>query len=513
MEYQALYRVWRPQKFDDVVGQEQTVRALKNAIKDNKTTHAYLFAGPRGTGKTSIAKIFAKAVNCSAQLDGEPCDQCSACLDIKTGNFMDVVEIDAASNRGIDEIRDLREKVRILPAQGKKKVYIIDEVHMLTTEAFNALLKTLEDPPASVIFILATTEIHKIPATILSRCQIYNFRRLNNKEISERLIEVCENSAIEIEEEAIAILANRADGGLRDALSILDQIYSFKGSGISREDVLQILGIIDEGFAAELIAFVIAKDIASIITLLDNALREGKETVQILRGITTYIRDLLIFKLLKEKAKLQMTSLEKQALLKKQVANISEEQLLNALRIMMDTGEKLRFTESQRYLLELALIDIVKLFSGVKTVSRAASKKEEIPSSNINPVKQINNNKEEKIKTEDKDEKKDAREVLWVKLLYAVQEKNRFTHAALKEGRLIGSKGDSIYIGFRKGYKFHKERLEEKKNRTVLEEALEGILGKKVDLILIFLDDDKYNDIIVKKAIEFFGEDIVQIKD
>ncbi|MEM5794931.1 MAG: DNA polymerase III subunit gamma/tau, partial [Bacillota bacterium] len=243
MAYIALYRQWRPQDFEQLVGQEHISTTLKNAITSNRIAHAYLFSGPRGTGKTSTAKIMAKALNCLQGPTIHPCNACDRCKRIIDGSSMDVLEIDAASNRGIDEIRELREKVKFTPVDGRYKVYIIDEVHMLTTEAFNALLKTLEEPPAHAIFILATTEPHKIPATILSRCQRYDFRRIDSEAISGRLLKVLQEMSIEAEPEALGVIARFAEGGLRDALSILDQCIAFSGDRITVEDVRSMLGL------------------------------------------------------------------------------------------------------------------------------------------------------------------------------------------------------------------------------------------------------------------------------
>lgn len=494
MAYLALYRVWRPGRFDEVVGQEQTVTALRNAVKTGQLSHAYLFSGPRGTGKTSIAKILAKAVNCENVVEGEPCNQCSTCRDINNSNFMDVIEIDAASNRGIDEIRDLRARVRILPAQGKKKVYIIDEVHMLTTEAFNALLKTLEEPPDSVIFILATTEAQKIPATILSRCQNYNFRRLTLAEISQRLQQVADSNDIDLEEAARDLIARRANGGMRDALSLLDQVHSYKGHKITGQDVMSVLGLVDENFMARLINAVLTHEIAEVVGLLNQALVEGKEALQIVREASLYIRDLMFYRLLGEDVLMSYVSETGKKYLKQQKDMVSPSDLMKALKVLMGAGEKLKFSEGQKFLLEMSFMEITALFAPHEEAKKAP------------PERKAAAAPEPK-------ERKDALEGTWNKILAGVKEVKIPTHALLCQGKLLGARGDSLYIGFKKGYKFHKERLEENPNREIVEGVVKEIFGKNLDIQFIFLDDNQYNDIIVKRAIEYFGEDIVEIKD
>lgn len=501
MEYLALYRVWRPHQFKEVVGQEQTVTALHNAVRENRLSHAYLFTGPRGTGKTSLAKILAKAVNCENPVDGEPCNACSSCRDINNSNFMDVIEIDAASNRGIDEIRDLREKVRILPAQGKKKVYIIDEVHMLTTEAFNALLKTLEEPPESVIFILATTELHKIPSTILSRCQKYSFRRLTLPQINARLKDVAVSQGIEFDQEALDLIARRANGGMRDALGMLDQLYSYKNSRISREDVLEVLGLVDDVFVARLLNAVIEQDTGAIVEMIGTALNQGKEAAQLARETGLYLRDLLLFKTIGDNAELVMASEQSHEYLKAQAAKLDKTLILTALRMIMDTGEKLRYSESHRFLLELVFLEITSLVRGTEPRTETSARVAKTPP------------REKEAKPANNDQRDDAREVLWNRLLAGVKEKKIPTHALLSQGKLLGTKGDVMIIGFRKGYKFHKERMEEKANREIVDAVIKEIFNRELEVQFIFLEDNQYNDIIVKKAIEYFGEDIVDIKD
>ena len=410
---------------------------------------------------------------------------------------MDVIEIDAASNRGIDEIRDLREKVRILPAQGKCKVYIIDEVHMLTNEAFNALLKTLEEPPDSVIFILATTESNKIPATIRSRCQNYQFRLLTLPEITQRLKEVAAVNEMNIEESALQLMARRAQGGLRDALGTLDQVYSYKGPNITKQDVLEALGLVDDVFIAELMDKVFANDTTGLLSSLATAVGQGKEPEQLVRESVQYLRDLMFYITLGRTADLTVVTNDTLSILEKQRNLVKVDKLLLALRLMTDSGQKLRFSESQRLTLEITFLELAALFAAPAVVETEKTEKKRATV----------------VQTQPAQNKTQAPDPLWAKILAGVKEVKVPTHALLSQGKLLGIKDDTAYIGYRKGYKFHKERMEEKANREILEGVLKELSGRTIEVQFIFLDDDQYNDIIVKKAIELFGPDIVEIKD
>ena len=296
MAYQALYRKWRPQKFEDMVGQTAVTKTLKNAIIHHKTSHAYLFTGPRGTGKTSAAKIFAKAINCLNPQDGEPCNDCLLCKGITEGTIGDVIEIDAASNNGVEEIRDIRDKARYAPTQATYKVYIIDEVHMLSTGAFNALLKTLEEPPKNVIFILATTEPHKIPATIISRTQRFDFRRITNDEIIQRLRYILEQEGIAYEEEALSVIARCANGGMRDALSLLDQVISFSDDKVSFEQAIQVSGSLTDDLMIEFVRLLTQQQAQAALLQLQDLLLLGKEASRLIEEWLEFSRDLLVAK-------------------------------------------------------------------------------------------------------------------------------------------------------------------------------------------------------------------------
>jgi len=355
MPYQALYRAYRPQTFDKVVGQDAVVQTLQNAIINKKITHAYLFCGPRGTGKTSVARIFAKALNCKEQQkNGEPCDNCLSCKEISEGISPDVIEIDAASNNGVDEIRDIRERVKFLPSGAKYKIYIIDEVHMLSTGAFNALLKILEEPPKHVIFILATTEPQKIPATIISRCQRHEFKPISVAEIGENLKQICKNENVEISDEAINLIGEVADGGMRDALSILDQTISYGSKTINIEDVNTITGSINAETMCNLMSYIDSKDTSNALDLLSNMIQEGKEINKIVNGMLLFCRDLMLFKSVGEK-KLNKYMFEKEKF-KTLALKIPSTKIIYFIEILCDIQNRIKYTNSPAIFLEIAII-------------------------------------------------------------------------------------------------------------------------------------------------------------
>lgn len=357
MAYMALYRKWRPNDFDEVQGQDAIVQTLRNEIIYDRIGHAYLFCGTRGTGKTSIAKLFAKAVNCQHPVDGNPCNQCPSCQAINNQSSLDVLEIDAASNNGVDHIREIREQVQYSPVEGKYKVYIIDEVHMLSSGAFNALLKTLEEPPSYVIFILATTEKHKIPVTILSRCQKYDFKRISIDTITNHLVHLMEKEGIPAEEKALRYIARAADGSMRDALSLLDQCIAFYlNQTLTYDNVLEVLGTVDTAVFSQLLRNILAQDTIAVLHTVDQMITEGRELSQFLADFLWYLRNLLIIKDQNGMEDTLDLSTESIAALQEEASLIETSTLLRFIRVLSDLSGQLRNATQKRILLEVGFI-------------------------------------------------------------------------------------------------------------------------------------------------------------
>ena len=362
MNYQALYRMFRPQSFQDVVGQEHVTKTLRNAISKGKQSHAYIFSGPRGTGKTSIAKVFAKAINCLNPQDGEPCNECAICKGITQGTNGDVIEIDAASNNGVDEIRNIRDKVKYAPSESKYKVYIIDEVHMLTTGAFNALLKTLEEPPAHAIFILATTEPHKIPPTIISRAQRFDFKAIGTEQITDRLRFVAEEQQLDYDNEALEFIAKASEGGMRDALSIMDQAIAFGDEHLTLQDALDVTGSVDEAALNELFKDVVDGNVKNAFTRYHQFISEGKEVNRLINDMIYFVRDTIMNKTVNNHA-------ESDALM-----NFDLDMLYHMIDIINDTLVSIRFSVNQNVHFEVLLVKIAEMVkSQPDTVTNVAT--------------------------------------------------------------------------------------------------------------------------------------------
>lgn len=364
MSYQALYRKWRPSDFKDVKGQDHIVTTLQNQIKADRIGHAYLFCGTRGTGKTSVAKIFAKAVNCEHPVDGNPCGECPTCKAIAAGVSMNVIEIDAASNNGVDNIREIRDEVQYSPTEGKYKVYIIDEVHMLSIGAFNALLKTLEEPPSYVIFILATTEAHKIPITILSRCQRYDFHRISIDTIADRLSELMKAEHINVEDKALKYVAKAADGSMRDALSLLDQCIAFYlGKDLKYENVLDVLGAVDTGIFSKMMNIIISGDVAACMNLMEELIMQGRDIQQFVNDFVWYMRNLLLIRTTDDESKiLDVIEVSEDSFkeLKNDAMKVDTDTLMRYIRVLSELSSELKFATQKRIKTEVTFIKLMR---------------------------------------------------------------------------------------------------------------------------------------------------------
>ncbi|OWZ83626.1 DNA polymerase III subunit gamma/tau [Natranaerobius trueperi] len=528
MGYQALYREWRPKSFDDLVGQEHIVTTLKNAVNLDRIAHAYLFSGPRGTGKTSVAKVFAKSLNCEYGPTDKPCGECTRCNEHDKGQFMDLMEIDAASNRGIDEIRELRDNVAYPPSEGRYKVYIVDEVHMLTTEAFNALLKTLEEPPRNVIFVLATTEPHKLPMTVLSRCQRFDFNRISISDIENRLSEVVENKEMDATQESLFIIAKKSDGGMRDALSLLDQCLSFvkPGETLKQDHVLEVTGSVSEEIYKELMSAVQNADLNNILKITQKISDDGKDWGQFLNDLILYMRDLLLVTIDNATDHLLLGS--RQTL--ESLANEFEKyEVLSMIDFLSEKQNELKWSQNHRLVVEMSLYRLVKregIYQKLEDrISHLEKLLQEGKYTNIQKPKEIvrskhqdnnsekeiesyrdqntyqdqnndvstkknalSNEKEETEEGSQKDEKKLSFEQIekhWDEILAKLKKKKITAHAFIVEGNPIKVEENILYLGFNKTHRLHKERVEQKE-RSVLQEVLAEFFGDiKVKCLII----------------------------
>lgn len=552
MTYRALYRVWRPQTFSDFVGQEHVVRTLQNALKEQRLSHAYLFSGPRGTGKTSAAKVMAKAVNCEHGPTPEPCNDCKQCRAITDGSLLDVLEIDAASNRGIEEIRDLREKVKYAPTEVRKKVYIIDEVHMLTQEAFNALLKTLEEPPEHVLFILATTEPHKLPPTIVSRCQRFDFHRIPIEEIVNRLRAICREESIPIEERALLFIAQLAEGGLRDALSLLDQAYSFGHDEITEADVRAIVGMVASSFFDDMLLRVKKQDRSGILDAIARFIQEGHDPEKCVDDLLHYLRDLLLVKtaptlpVTEERLRLHGT-------LKQVAEQFTEEEIFAMMEEVNLTQQKMKWGSRPRVLLELLFVKLTTLpkrqqgadvlerleqleekvrrlseragEAGVREKEATAAPRKDSLRSSFSPgtLKKV-----EAVRRKHDSQLFDELKGKWKYVLAGVKERKITVYAWLVDGEPAAACDSHIVLVFKNF--IHRETTDKPGNKQLIEEVIERVLGKRYELVTCMQNEwqkleaeggigeqaatrDNEKDRHVQKAIELFGEDLVEIED
>jgi len=512
MGYIALYRQWRPQDFDNLIGQEHISTTLKNALSTGKIAHAYLFSGPRGTGKTSTAKILAKALNCQQGPTPAPCNQCPNCERITAGTSMDVFEIDAASNRGIDEIRDLREAVRFSPVEGRYKVYIIDEVHMLTTEAFNALLKTLEEPPSHVVFVLATTEPHKIPATIHSRCQRYDFRRIAVSEIERRLADVTASCGLNATAEALHLIAVHADGGLRDALSVLDQCTALDEATITAEAVRSLLGLVGHEWVWKLTDLMADHNAAGVLLALDELVNLGKDVRQVLLELALHSRSLMLFKAAPEVTSVEMYS-EDRKILAAQSAKFSHDELIKMIQGLQAAANEAKWAVEPRITAEMALLAISRRATGddldalagrVAALEAALAaggpkkivrlepeqKPQPKPADNLReddrPAKGGKSQPQpEPVMTEEPSQPAgpinlDA-QATWDEVLKdLLTSGKRSVHACVSQGQLVGLTDNQANVQFSSA--FAKERSEKDDYRAIIEKILSHILNRSVKL-------------------------------
>jgi len=512
MEHQSLYRKWRPQTFEDIIGQKHITQTLINAISLNRISHAYIFSGPRGVGKTTTARILAKSLNCEKGPTPHPCNKCERCIRITNGYSMDVMEIDGASNNGVDSIRELRNKVNFAPAEGRYKIYIIDEVHMLSQGAFNALLKTLEEPPPHVIFIFATTDPHKIPSTILSRCQWFNFRRISLADIVAKLKMIVKDEKLNIDDKTLNIIARSSTGSMRDAESALDQIIAYCGKDITSQSVREVLGIIEEEVFFEFLEAIIKNDTLKGIEIINRTSDLGEDASQFIKNLMEYVHNLSLAKVCqKEILNLKGIFTEDRERLLKQSKTIKLEKLFNMVNYLAEAERKMRYTRHPWILLEMLVIKFTAGenyslkeveekkdeyfldFSTKKDVS-VSGKKNAVAREEVPPKKKIR----DKVKTKE-DSSIQAKEVstdldfnqAWTTILNKIKKTKMAVYSFIIANNLVTIENDKLIIGFNKKYTFHKESLEKQNNKILLQDLIKEETGRVLAIECIINDNGK----------------------
>ena len=552
--YQALYRKYRPKTFDELLGQKHITTTLKNQVINGNIGHAYLFSGTRGTGKTSAAKIFSRAVNCLNPKDGNPCNECDSCKGILNESIMDVIEMDAASNNSVDDVRDLKEKVIYPPAMTKYKVYIIDEVHMLSKGAFNALLKTLEEPPKHLIFILATTEPERLPQTILSRCQRFDFKRITTRDIILNMRSIANELNIEVDDSVLRLIARNSDGAMRDAQSLLDQCFSFNGDKITYEDATDILGIANKDLIYNMVLDIKNKDLDKVLLAIDEIIQNGKDINQFIKDLINYFRDLMIVKTSSNPNEiLETESIES---LMEISNNMNLDYILKALNILTNAESQGKWSTQPRIILEMAAVKLVnledeisleervrRLEQGIRPMEEPKEIKREVLRSTENTTRPVENIVRP---TEDKEPEKEvtgeepiAEEIQksdidgytltldrirdeWQKVLQNIKAKKINIYALILEGELLSFENNLLTIGYKEGYGFHREAINAPQNKKLVEEIVSKYFNREISINFIIKDnfiythkDDKKEDKkedAIKGVIDFFGKDIVEIK-
>ena len=543
MSYIVFARKWRPQNFDDVIDQDHVVKTLKNAITSNRLAHAYIFAGPRGVGKTSTARILAKSLNCRQGPTLSPCNTCTACIEITQARSFDVIEIDGASNRGIDDIRALRENVKFAATHGKFKVYIIDEVHQITSEGFNALLKTLEEPPPHVKFIFATTHPQKIPSTILSRCQLLEFRRISNVRIIEQLRKIALSEKLSLKDDVLLAIAKNSDGSLRDAESTLDELVSFSNGDIKLKDVHSIMGVVEQEYLFEIVDKIIKKDAVGLLQLLDKLIDEGKDLTQLLLNLIEYYRNVMIVKVTTQNhEKLLDLPVEACEVIARQAQGISLDQVLLGVNALLNAQEMARRIENLRIPLEIAFVKLSAQPKSFEQAVEVPAKKDEpqsLPAKEINPAVSLKPaaslnqppassshlpagqppQKQAAATVKQQETHLDLEKIkaLWPQFIEKVNKVKVSAGHYLDGGSAFKTQGSVLTIGFPRQASFNKESLERKENHLLLESVWKELLSQDIRIQFTFTHDpapekhiDNAEDPLLKSALDTFNGRVIR---